>query len=167
MQGLGRQFDVGVVLAPYDTNAGAGTGRRISLQRANAVTFLFAKGAGFGTDNPVLTLREHNAASGGTSQNLARITTVYRKSAVSLLGTEQWAVAVSQAAAATVTLTGEATNQGLYALEVEESWLSDGFTHVSLDIADTGAAGVQLGAVIAIVHTLAVQRSPIALAATQ
>lgn len=167
MQALGREFDLAVDLVPYDTNAAAGTGRRISLQRANGVSFVFFKGAGVGTDNPVLTLQEHNAASGGTSQNLARITTIYKKAAATLTGTETWAVAVSQAAAATATLTGEATNQGIYVLEVEESWLSDGFTHVSLNIADTGAAGEQLGAVIAVVHGLAAQRSPLALAATQ
>ena len=55
----------------------------------------------------------------------------------------------------------------MYLLEVEESWLSDGFTHVSLNIADTGAAGAQLGGVLAIVHGLAAQRGPVRLAATQ
>lgn len=167
MQALGREFDLAVGLVPYDTNAAAGTGRRVSLKRANGVSFVLFKGAGSGTDAPVLTLQEHNAASGGTSQNLARITTIYKKSASTLTGTEVWSVAVSQAAAATATLTGEATNQGIYVLEVEESWLSDGFSWVSLNIADTGAAGAQLGGVLAVVHGLAAQRGVTRLAATQ
>lgn len=167
MQGLGREFDLAVDLVPYDTNAAAGTGRRISLKRAQAVCFVLFKGAGVGTDNPVLTLQEHNASSGGTSQNLARITTIYKKAAATLTGTETWATAVSQAAAATATLTGEATNQGIYAFEVDGTMLSDGFGWVSLNVADTGAAGAQLGAVLAIVHGLAAQRSPLVLAATQ
>jgi hypothetical protein len=166
MQGLGREFDIACGLVPYDTNAGAGTGKRVSLQRAQALTFVLFKGAGVGTDVPVLTLQEHNAASGGTSQNLAKITTVYKKAAASLAGTEAWAVVVSQAAAATATLTGEATNQGIYAFDLDGTSLSDGFTHVSLSVADTGAAGAQLGAVLYLLHGRAVQRKPTNLAAS-
>jgi hypothetical protein len=167
MQGLGREFDFAVGLVPYDTNAAAGTGRRVSLQRAQAITFVLFKGAGIGTDVPVLTLQEHSAGSGGTSQSLAKITTVYRKSAGTLLGTEAWAVALSQAASATATLTGEATNQGIYAFDLDATALSDGFTHVSLNVADTGAAGAQLGAVLYVLHGLAVQRLPTNLTASQ
>ena len=168
MQGLGREFDLAVGLAPYDTNAAAGTGRRVSLQKAQAASFVFFKGAGVGTDNPVLTLREHNAASGGTSQNLPRITEWHYKSAASLAGTEAW-VRGTQAAAATLTLgtPAQATLQGIYVVEVDGTWLSDGFSHVSMDIADTGAAGAQLGAVLVVVHGLYVQRKPVNLAATQ
>ena len=166
MQGLGREFDIAGGLVPYDTNAGAGTGKRVSLKRAQACAFVLFKGAGVGTDNPVLTLQEHNAASGGTSQNLARITTIYKKAAASLAGTEAWAVALTQAAAATATLTGEATNQGIYAFEIDGTMLSDGFSWVSLSIADTGAAGAQLGTVLYLLHGLAVQRTPVNLAAT-
>ena len=166
MQGLGREFDLGIGLIPYDTNAGAGTGKRVSLQRAQSIAFVLFKGAGTGTDNPVLTLQEHNAASGGTSQNLAKITTVYKKAGAPGVGTEAWAVALTQAAAATATLTGEATNSGIYVFELDGTSLSDGFTHVSLDVADTGAAGAQLGGVLYVLHGLAVQRKPTNLAAT-
>lgn len=166
MQGLGREFDLGIGLIPYDTNAAAGTGKRISLQRAQSIAFVLFKGAGSGTDAPVLTLKEHNAASSGTSQNLAKITTIYKKADAPGVGTEAWAVAVNQAAAATATLTGEATNSGIYVFELDGTSLSDGFTHVSLDVADTGAAGAQLGGVLYVLHGLAVQRTPTNLAAT-
>lgn len=165
MQALGREFDLGPGLVPYDTNAAAGTGRRISLKQAQGVAFVLFKGAGTGSDNPVLTLQEHTAASGGTSQNLARIAEWHAKAAASLDGTQTWA-RNTQAASATLTLTGQATNQGIYVVEVDAVMLSDGFTHVSLNVADTGAAGAQLGAVLAIVHGLVVQRTPANLPAT-
>ena len=160
MQALGRLFDLAPDLAPYDSNAAAGTGLRVGLADSpGGVDFVVFKGAGSGTDVPVLTLREHSAASGGTSQALARITEHYRKSATTLAGTETW-TRTTQAAASTLTLTGEATKQGIYVVHVEASWLSDGFGYVSLDVADTGAAGAQLLAVLAITTGLASQRSP-------
>lgn len=167
MQGLGREFDLAVGLVPYDTNAAAGTGKRVSLKKAQAASIVLFKGAGTGTDNPVITLQEHNAASGGTSQNLARIAEWHYKSAASLAGTEAW-VKGTQAAAATLTLgtPAQATLQGIYVVEVDGTWLSDGFTHISVNVADTGAAGAQLGGVLYVLHGLAVQRKPANLAAT-
>lgn len=160
MQALGRLYDASVGLAPYDSNAAAGTGVRVGVADSpGGVDFVLFKGAGVGTDVPVLTLREHSASSGGTSQALARITEHYRKSATTLNGTETW-TRVTQAAGSTLTLTGEATKQGIYVVHVEASWLSDGFGYVSLDVADTGAAGAQLLAVLAITTGLASQRSP-------
>lgn len=160
MQALGRLFDLSVDLAPYDSNASAGTGKRVGLADCpGGVDFVLFKGAGSGTDVPVLTLQEHNAAASGTSQSLARITEHYRKSATTLDGTETWQ-RVTQAASATLTLTGEATKQGIYVVHVEPSWLSDGFGYVSINVADTGAAGAQLLGVLAITTGLASQRIP-------
>lgn len=159
MEALGYQFDAGVEIAPYDTNAGAGTGLRVSLRNAGQVTFLYAKGAGTGTDVSVLTLQEHNAATGGTSQNLAKITRVWAKTATTLLGSEAW-VLTTQVAAATYTNTGDATKQALYAIQVSEASLSDGFAWVSLSVADTGSAGAQLGTIIALLGFLDVKRTP-------
>ena len=164
MEALGREFDLSVGLAVYDTNAGAGTGKRVALKRAGGLTVVLFKAAGVGTDVPVLTLKEHNASSGGTSQNLARITKFYKKSAATLAGTETWSV-TTQAASATLTLTGEATNQGIYVIELDSTWLSDGFGYVSVDVADTGAAGAQWAGVLYILRDLEVQRDPTALPA--
>ncbi len=165
LRGLGYRFDLAVGSVPYDTNAGASTGKRIRLRDARAVAFVLYKGAGSGTDDPVLTLKEANASSGGTLQNLAAITKYYKKEATTLAGTETWAK-TTQAAAATLTLTGSAQKQGIYVVEVSADALSDGFAYVELDVADTGAAGAQLGAVMAILSDLEVARDPANLAAT-
>lgn len=165
-EALGRVLDISCDLAPYDTNAAAGTGKRVSLKNAGGLTVVFFKGAGSGTDVPVLTFRQHTAGSGGTSANLAVVDHFYKKTAASLAGTETWSK-VTQAASQTVTLTGDATNQGIYVFEIEADQLADGYTHVSVDIADTGAAGAQLGAVLHILRDLKVMRTPANLANPQ
>lgn len=159
MYALGRLFDIAPEIAPYDTNAGAGTGLRVSLRNCDNVVFVYFKGAGSGTDVTVLTLQEHNASTGGTSQNLSKITTVYSKTATTLANSETW-TKTTQAAAATFTNTGDATKQGLYVIEVSADDLSDGFGWVSLSAGDTGSAGAQYGAILAITSDLAVKRAP-------
>jgi hypothetical protein len=166
MEALGREFDLSVGAAPYDTNAAASTGKRVKLgANANGVSIVLFKGAGTGTDVPVLTFKQHTASSGGTSANLATIKKWRAKSATTLAGTETW-VENTQAAAATVTLTGEATKQGIYVFEIDADQLDDGYGYVSVDVADTGAAGAQLGGVLYILRDLMVQRDPASLAAS-
>lgn len=156
---LGRYFDISTGFVPVDTQTGANTGKRVSLRHAAGVTFVFFKGAGTGSDDPVFTLQEHNAASSGTSQNLAKIDTIFKKTATTLAGTETW-TKTTQTAAATYTATGDATKQGIYAIYVAATSLSDTFAYVSLSVADTGAAGAQLGCMLYVLSELAVQRTP-------
>lgn len=164
MLALGRMFDLSVGFAPVDTQTGANTGKRISMRPYEAIGVLLFKGAGSGTDVPVFTLNEANASTGGTSQALAAITTWYKKSATTLAGSETW-TKTTQAAGSTLTLTGEATKQGIYYFEVEATKLSDGFTHISVDVADTGSAGAQLAGLLYVAHDLHVPRAPASLVA--
>jgi hypothetical protein len=165
MKALGKEFDLAIGFAPVDTQTGANTGKRVAMKGCQAVSFVLFKGAGTGTDIPVWTLQEHNANTGGTSQNLAAITAWHYKSATTLAGTEAW-TSSTQAASATLSLTGEATKQGIYVVGVDGASLSDGFTHLSMSIADTGSAGAQLGCMLYVLHGLYVQRKPANLAAT-
>jgi hypothetical protein len=164
MQGLGKLYDLSCDLAVYDTNAGAGTGKRVSLKNARSCAVVLFKAAGTGTDVPVLTLNEANASSGGSSQALAKITTWHKKSGTTLAGTETWTT-TTQAAGSTLTLTGEATKQGIYVFEVSADSLSDGYGYISVDVADTGSAGAQWAGVLYILSDLEVKRSPANLAA--
>lgn len=160
MRGLGRLFDLSVGFVPVDTQTGANTGKRISMRYYEALTIVVFKAAGTANDDPVLTLQEHNASSGGTSQNLAALTVYYQKQAATLAGTETW-TEVTQAAAATITFNStSAESQAIYAIPVNATALSDGFTHLSASIADTGSAGAQLGSILYIAHDLHVQRKP-------
>ena len=164
MKDLGYAFDVSVGINPVaDLAAGANTGKRIHMRNYDELAVLFFKNAASaGSDDVVITLQEHNANTGGTSQNLAAITSWYRKSVASpLLGTEQWVETV-QAAGATLTLAGAtfATHQQLVLFQVNAMSLSAGFEWLSVNIADPGAGGTILGGVFYIPSGLKIQRRP-------
>jgi hypothetical protein len=163
MEGLGRLFDIGLCLTPVDSQTGANTGKRISMKNATGCTILVNKAAGTANDDPVFTLKQHTAASGGTSANLATIDHYYLKDEAVLDNDESW-VKYTQTASQTLTDPGgagtSAEHQQLLVIEVSASSLSDGYAWISLDLADTGSAGAQLVSAIYILHDLAVQRTP-------
>lgn len=160
MEALGRLIDIVAGINVVDLGAAANTGNRVSLKRASGVTIVLFKEVGAAGEDPVLTLKEHNAASGGTSQNLVAIDHYYQKTkATALLGNETW-TKVTQTKAATVTLTGLGDDYGIFVFEIDGAALSAGFKWVSLDIADVGATGTQLGGVLYLLRDLAVQRAP-------
>lgn len=163
MEGLGRLFDLSAGVVPVDFATAASTGKRVSLKNAGGVTIVVYKEAG-ADENPTYTLKEHNAASGGTSQNLAVIDHFYHKREATLDGDETW-TRTAQAAAATVT--GDGDVEEILVIEVDGTKLSDGFTHVSLDVSDSGATAGQLGCVLYLLRDLNVQRAPANLANPQ
>lgn len=161
---LGSVLDVSIGINPVaDLAAGANTGKRIHMRNYETLGILLVKNAASaGTDDVVITLQEHNANTAGTSQNLAAITDVYRKSVASpLLGTEVW-VETNQAAAATYTISGAsfAAHQGLWYFDVDAASLSAGFQWLSVNIADPGSGGTILGGVLYIPSELKIQRRP-------
>lgn len=165
MRGLGRAFDIcsGIPVIA-DIAAGANTGHRVHMRNYDTCAVVFHKGsASAGTDTVTLTLQEHNANTGGTSQNLAVITDWYHKSEASLDGDEPW-TEVTQAAAATLALanTGPvpAANQGIVVFEVEAGSLSAGFEWLSVNIADPGAGGTIPGTLLYVMCGLKIQRRP-------
>jgi hypothetical protein len=156
---LGAQFDLMQVVAVSDLAAGASTGNRVHLRNASGVTFVVMKDAA-STDDLAVDLREHTAATGGTSQDLDIITTFFVKEETTLDGDEQW-TRVTQAAASEIAARADsAEKETLWAIEVRADQLSDGFEWVSLDVPDLGATGAQFGAVLAILWNLNVQRAP-------
>lgn len=164
MRGLGNTYDFTTGINPVaDLAAGANTGKRVHLRNYDSVEIVFFKNAASaGTDDVVLTLQEHNAASAGTSQNLAAITDWYRKSVASpLLGTETW-TETTQAAGATLTLAGAtfATHQMIVVIPIESGALSAGFEWISVNIADPGAGGTILGGLFYHMNGLKIQRRP-------
>jgi hypothetical protein len=160
MDALGRLFDVGLAWAPVDTQSGAITGKRIFIGDCGGITFLVNKAAGTANDDPVFTVKQYTAYTGGTTADLAVVTYWYAKQEATLDNDETW-TKTTQAAGATVT--GNATSaesQMLIAIEIDAAQLSDGYAWVGLDLADTGSAGAQLASAVYIKHDLASQRSP-------
>lgn len=159
MKGLGRLFDIAHAIAPVDLAGGAGTGARIHMRNYETLAVVIYKEAGADAEPVTFTLQEHDAATGGVSQNLAVIDTYYHKTEATLDGDEQW-VEVTQAAAATVAqASGDSDMQALIVFEVEASSLSDGFEWLSVNSSDVTTAG-QLGAVLYVPHGLKIQRQP-------
>lgn len=164
---LGRLFDIGSQVVPVaDLAAGAQTGHRIHLKNAGGVAFVLYMGAvSAGTDTFVPDVQQHNAASGGTSQDLDGVTAWYHKSEATLDGDETW-TEVTQAAASEVSLTGAtyAALQMIVVIEILAEQLADGYEWVSVDMADPGAGGTRAGCILAILFNLDVQRKPANLA---
>lgn len=167
---LGRLFDIGLGFAVVDLNTAGATGKRFSLQYAAGVTFVFSMAvAGGGSDDNVITFKQHTAYTSGTSNNLATatvatstgITAYWVKAETALDNDEAW-TEVTQADSATVTLLGAtyASQQVILAVHVSADQLGDGYTHVSADFADPGSGGSRLGVCLGIVHDLAQQRKP-------
>jgi len=164
MEALGRLFDLSTGAVPVDLSTAAVTGKRVHLKNASGITIVVFKAAGTAGDDPTFDLQEHNASTGGTSQDLDIIDHFYLKQEATLDGDETW-TRVAQTAASEVT--GNATSaeeQAIYVFEVDGTELSDGFEWVSLNIADVGI-NAQLGCVLYILRDLAVQRAPANLAA--
>lgn len=165
MRGLGFAFDIGSCIMPVaDLAAGANTGHRLHMRNYQTVGVVFLKSAASaGTDTVTLTLQEHTAATGGTSQNLAKITDWYMKTEASPMdGDEAW-TENTQAAAATLALSNTvmpAANQGIAVFEVEADSLSDGFQWISVNIADPGAGGTIPGTVLYVMSGLKIMRRP-------
>lgn len=162
---LGRLFNVSVGAVPTDAVAGAITGNRVHLKDARACTFIVVA-TGASTDRLDLDLQEHNAASGGTSQDLDIITKAYYQSETTLDGDETW-TEWTQSAASEITDIGAASEQQLVVVEVRAEQLSDGFGWVSLNVPDLGTNGTKHVAILNLLTGLEVMRKPTNLAQPQ
>lgn len=159
MFGLGDVFDVGHGIAPVDLAGGAVAGARIHMRNYDTLGVVIYKEAGADAEPVTFTLQEHNAASAGTSQNLAVIDEFYRKQAGTLAGTEAW-TRVTQAAAATVAqVSGDSDTQAIIVFHVQSQSLSAGFEWLSVSSSDVTTAG-QFGCVLYIPHGLKIRRRP-------
>lgn len=157
---LGR-IDISTGVVPVDLQT-AQTGKRVSLRGADGCLIVVFKAAGTAGDDPTFTLKQHTASSSGTTANLATIDHYYLKNEATLDGDETW-TKYTQAASATLADPGGATTsaeeQQIIAIPVQAPQLSDGYSYISLDVADTGS-NAQLGCVLYLLHGLRAERKP-------
>lgn len=160
IEGLGRLFDMSIGIVPVDMSVGANTGFRVSMRTGSCMTVVvFKAAAASGTGDPALTIKSWNAASSGSSDTTTVVVDhYYKKSAASYATTTAWSK-VSITATATPTLSGEATNQGIYAFEILTAQLPDGYPYLEVDVAKASTVA-QLGGVLYIPHDLEFQRTP-------
>jgi hypothetical protein len=161
MEALGRLFDISTGFVPVDMQT-AQTGKRVSLKNAGGCTIVIFKAAGTAADDPTFTLKQHTASSSGTSADLAIIDHYYLKTEATLDGDETW-VKETQSAAATIADPGgdgtSAESQQIIVIEVDADQLTDGYSYISLDVADTGT-NAQLGCALYFLRDLKVKRTP-------
>lgn len=128
MEALGREFNL--------ATSAATAAVRVNLESASGITFVL-----IGATSGDATIQEHDAASGGISQNLAVITRYWRQN------NGLWAP-VDQVAAATFT----AGAGGLAVAHISAAQLSDGFQWLS--------ASHATGSFVYALHDLTYQRAP-------
>jgi hypothetical protein len=159
MLGLGRLYDIGLALAPVDLSTAGATGKRISLTDCGGVDIVLVYGAGTDGDDPVPSLQQHTAYTGGTTASLATLTTIYRKAETLLDNDETWSETTQAAAAIMTAVADDAQKQKIYVIHVPASSLADGYTHISVNQADL-SNNAQLAAFLYLKVDLQSQRDP-------
>lgn len=118
--------------------ATATTGLRIHAGKGERITFLLSLGDSTAAATLALSLKQHNAATGGTTKALPVISKIYKKIGAATVFTESEPTVASDL----VSLADFANDEGVVAVEVlpEQFDVNGGFTHFSVDLAVAGAA---------------------------
>jgi len=125
---------------PVDLNTAAVVGGRISLKDAHRVSIVLCMGDSTGATVEV-TLKQHDAASGGNSKNLEVANKYYKKAGAAT----SFSKVEPEVAAAVYNLSSDfAAQEGIVVFEVlpEDLDVSNDFSHLSVNIADSGAAKI-------------------------
>jgi hypothetical protein len=158
-KGLGAAFDIGVGAIIQSLNGSGITGKPVSLQNCEGVGVLVVKMANGTTDDIALDLQEVNGA-GGTPRDLDIITRYAVKSETALDNDEAWAITTQAAASEITAIAGTAELEMLLYFEVMADQLSDGYTHIAVNVPDLGNTDTEQGCVIYIPFGLKSQRVP-------
>lgn len=159
MYGLGRLFDAGIDAVPVDLSSAAVTGKRTSMRNASAASVVFIKASSGGVD-PQLVFKAATAASGGTTVLMTTNPSFYyKKSAASYDNTQTWSKVTGVNSGGTVTLTGEAGNQGIYVFEVLVDQMPDANPFLEVDTVKASTTA-QLGTILVMPHDLEIARTP-------
>jgi len=121
---------------PQDGSAANIVGGRVDMSKQERVAFVLLVAAAAGS--VVLNMKQHNAASGGTTKALAIQNSYFHK-----VGTAGVFTRVEPSADSDVidASTAFGANSGILVVEVlqEDLDVNGGFTHMSVELVDTGA----------------------------
>jgi hypothetical protein len=137
------------VSAPVDLNAAAITGARISMKECKHLAIVLSFGASTGATVEA-TLKQHTAASGGTTANLLVKANYYHKVGAATSFTKVEARPDASLPALLDLTTLLAADGGIVVIEVLDEHLdtNNGYDYVSVDLADSGAAKIFSGLMI-------------------
>lgn len=161
-KGLGRWFDLGIGAIPQLFTASGITGKNISLQNFEGVGVLVVKNANGTTDDIAIDLQEVNG-SAGTPRDLDIIDQYWMKQETALDNDESWTRYTQTAASEITAIAGTAETELMLYFEVLASQLSDGYTHIAVNVPDLGNTDTEYGVVIYIPFGPKVQRTPASL----
>lgn len=123
---------------PVDLNTAAVTGERVKVEPGHRVSIVVAMGDSTGA-TVAFTLKQHDAAVSGNSKNLEIANKYYKKAGAASAFTK----VEPEVAAAVYDLSSDfAAQEGVVVFEVlpEDLDVNNDFNHISIDIADSGAA---------------------------
>lgn len=157
--GLGRFFDIGIGASPQLFTASGITGKNCSLQNCEGVTVIVVKNANGTTDDIAIDLQEVNGF-GGTPRDLDIITQYWMKQETALDNDEAWTRYTQTAASEITAIAGTAETELILAFDVRADQLSDGYTHIAVNVPDLGNTDTEYGCVLYIPWGLRSQRTP-------
>lgn len=157
---LGRDFDIGIGAMPQNFCGSGITGKVQSMQNCEGVLVVVTKTKSGGTtDDLAIDLQEVNGAS-GTPRDLDIITDYWIKQETDIDNDEAW-TKVTQAAASEISaIAGTSEADIVLAFAVRSSDLSDGYTHIAVNVPDLGNTDTEYGMVQYFPYGLRVQRTP-------
>lgn len=131
-------------IVPIDLAGQANDGDWVSLENYETCVVVFVADAGAAGEDPVFTLRQASD-NAGTGAKALNFTTIYEK--VGTLASVTAFTRVAQTAANTYTnaASGEAQNVICVEVKADELDVDNGFSHIQLQIPDTGATAGKLG----------------------
>lgn len=130
---------------PVDFNDAAVTGVRVDIKNLKRLTFVVLLGAGTATSAHTFTLKQHDAASAGTTADLSVDNPYFHKIGAATSFTK---VQPSSAAADYDLHAILANSASVVVFEVLPEQLTEGYRWVSLNVTDAG--GAQLGSILAL-----------------
>lgn len=157
--GLGKDFDIGIGAAPQSFNGSGITGKNCSLQNCEGVVVVVVKAANGTTDDIAIDLQEVDGFS-GTPRDLDVITEYWMKQETTLDNDESWTKYTQSAASEITAIAGTAETELVLAFAVYAKQLSDGYTHIAVNVPDLGNTDTEYGCVLYIPFGLKSQRTP-------
>lgn len=139
-------FDIIPADQVADMASTALTGDRINMEEYQSVLIVVNKGIGTAGQDPVLAVKQHTAATSGSSKALQTETVYSKLDAADITTVTEWTTN-TQTAADTYTDATSAEKEGLMVIQVnaEQFDQENGYTYLSLDFASPGAGAQIIG----------------------
>jgi hypothetical protein len=146
---LMEKANMKVIADPVDFNTAAITGGRIGMKGYDRITIMLIMNGGTSITNRTFDLKQHNAASSGTTKALSVDNPYYHK-----VGSATKFTKVTPASATDsydlLTLIGDNKSVIVFEVLAEDLDVNNNFAWVSINAGDSGAAS--LGTIIAFAH---------------